>query len=717
MKPLGTGDPLRLGPYRISGVLGEGGMGKVYVGQDAAGTLAAVKVLRPELAHDTNLAQRFVREAQAAQAVRSPGVAAVLGARTEGGRPWIATEFLAGLTLDQAVDTFGPLPEPAVRALAVSLARTLADIHAAGLIHRDLKPPNIVLTSTGPRVIDFGIARPEHGLTLTTTGQVPVTPGYGAPEQVLGKRVAPPADVFSLGALLVYAVTGQRAFTGGHLAAVQYAVVHEEPALDALGPALRELVAPCLAKDPALRPVPAQIAAAMNPPKDAERAWQRGPFADAIKERERTARQLTTQVTALVGPDGAGAAPSVSRRRLLTGLAAGGVVVAAGGGAGAWWWAGRDTQDGKGAGSAKNDPFDIPPAATTPVQPLDRKIGKSGPYGFPRPAALWSTPPDVVDINVDKILPVRDVVVFASASGGIVGHDVQSGEQRWTAPEVRAGAEFVSLGDRLVAAADAKGVLRTYVPSTGVPKWTCPGADVQVLLGADDEAVYFITRSRRLRSVGIDGKVRWTFRPPARYRGNDLSARPTVGHGRIVTPLADGRVLVVDTSDGTLAWTRDEKADITVGAAVVGDRTYLNGKNLEARSTADGKLLWRTGVDPDLEVDHVWGPPTVHGDTLYACQGWYPSRVDTRDGKVKWTQYWAGDMDTPVLPQGSGVWSLDSEWTDKKVTSIDVKTVRASDGERVWEFPLPEPKYQDFAADGNRVFIACDTQVIVLGTF
>lgn len=208
MIPLSTGDPLRLGPYRLIGTLGEGGMGKVYFGRDNAGRKAAVKVLRPELAHDQQLAQRFVREARTAQAVASTGVARVLGSQTEGGRPWIAAEFLAGPTLEEAVTAYGPLDEPCLRALAASLARTLQDIHAAHLVHRDLKPSNIVLTSRGPRVIDFGIARPEHGLTLTTTGQVPVTPGYGAPEQVLGQRVGPAADVFSLGAVLAYAAGG-----------------------------------------------------------------------------------------------------------------------------------------------------------------------------------------------------------------------------------------------------------------------------------------------------------------------------------------------------------------------------------------------------------------------------------------------------------------------------------------------------------------------------
>ncbi|EST39359.1 hypothetical protein N566_02405, partial [Streptomycetaceae bacterium MP113-05] len=286
MKPLATGDPLRLGPYRLHGVLGEGGMGKVYVGQDGTGTPAAVKVLRPELAHEQNLAQRFVREAQTAQAVTGKGVARVLGAHTEGGRPWIATEFLAGPTLDQAVDDYGPFDEPALRTLAASLARTLAEIHTAGLIHRDLKPPNIVLTSSGPRIIDFGIARPEHGLTLTTTGQIPVTPGYGAPEQVLGQRVDSRADVFSLGAVLVHAATGHRAFDGGHVAALQYNVVHGEPQFGALPEPLRALIAPCLAKDPAHRPHPDRIVAAFAPPKRAERVWRRGPLADDIKRRE-----------------------------------------------------------------------------------------------------------------------------------------------------------------------------------------------------------------------------------------------------------------------------------------------------------------------------------------------------------------------------------------------------------------------------------------------
>lgn len=142
-----------------------------------------------------------------------------------------------------------------------------------------------MLTSGGPRVIDFGIARPEHGMTLTTTGQVPVTPGYGAPEQVLGRRAGPAADVFSLGAVLAYAATGQRTFDGTHVAAVQYEVVHGEPELTDVPDELRHLIAPCLAKDPTRRPTPEQIAAAFAPPRGADRVWRTGSLAQDIARR------------------------------------------------------------------------------------------------------------------------------------------------------------------------------------------------------------------------------------------------------------------------------------------------------------------------------------------------------------------------------------------------------------------------------------------------
>jgi outer membrane protein assembly factor BamB len=694
MNPLGTGDPVRLGPYRLLGVLGEGGMGKVYIGQDGTGTVAAVKVLRPELAYDTELAQRFVREAQAAQAVRGKGVAAVLEARTEGARPWIASEFLAGLTLAEAVEEHGPLTGSALRALGAALAHALADIHAAGFIHRDLKPPNIVLTSDGPRVIDFGIARPEHGLTLTTTGQAPFTPGYGAPEQVLGQRVTPAADVFSLGAVLAYAVTGRRTFEGSHVAVVQYSVVHGEPQLEGVEPELRALIEPCLAKDPAARPEPARIARAMAVPKRAERVWSRGRLADAIKDRETGARRLTTEVTAQLTHG----TTSLTRRRLIVGLSAVGAV-AAGSGTTAWLLG----SDGDGT----SNPFAVPPAARTPTQkPASATTG--------RPPTLWELE-NVADVYSPRLLPVRDVLVFGAASGGIAAYGVKDGARRWSAPRVVAKNGYLSLSDRLVVGTDSQGALRTYVPSTGEPKWTCPAAEAAALLAADTEAVYLVTKDYRLRSVGrADAKVRWTAVVPADFR-KKLLASAVTGRGRLVMASSDGNFLAVDTSNGRTAWSRLDHVDTGVRPTVDGDIAYLNGRTLDAVRIGDGEKIWSTEPQGGTNRER-WGTATVSGDALYATEGIYPARLDTRDG----SQVWSGYPSTAayggrVLPQGRAVWSIDGDSTD--TTPMELDAARASDGNRTWRYTFPATQYRLLTADGNRVFLLHDSKVIAFSTF
>ncbi|SOE63320.1 Serine/threonine protein kinase [Streptomyces sp. OV198] len=699
MKPLGVGDPIRLGPYRLLGVLGEGGMGKVYVGQDGAGTVAAIKVLRPELAHDPGLAQRFVREAFSAQAVRSPGVAAVLGAQTEGGRPWIATEFLTGPTLDQVVEKHGPFDETAVRALAASIARTLADIHAAGFIHRDLKPQNIVLTSTGPRIIDFGIARPEHGLTLTTTGQIPVTPGYGAPEQVLGRRVTPAADVFSLGAVLIYAATGRRAFEGAHVAAVQYEVVHGEPRWNGLSPQLHALTAPCLVKDGASRPAPGQIATAFAAPRNSERVWRRGPVADEIKDRERQVRQLTA-------PPTTGTVTTVTRRRLLTGFAAGGTVLAAGGGTTGWWLLRQKERQ------ETPDPFAFPPALQTPEARL--LSADDGDYlvdGSPK--ALW-TLREVVAQDSAAPLPVRDVVVIgyygSGGMRGIAAYNVVDGKQRWVAQNVLPG-HYLSLSDRLIVAIGTEGTLRTFVASTGEPKWTA-NADAKSLVAADEKAVYAVTKDNRLRSVGrSDAKVRWTARIPPEYRGK-ISSNGAVGSGRLVLPTTDGHVLALATSDGRLVWERRNQAKkIGISPVAQDGVVYLNGKKLIARRIADGKEIWSRPTRDMYKVPAEWGPVSVHGESVYAVGGMFPERVGITDGSSIWTSRKDGSSGSPVLVQGTGVWMIDDSY------KTEVNAVYAENGYPGWSYELPEAEHHGIAVDGNRAFIRNDDLLCALPVF
>ncbi|NUK25134.1 protein kinase domain-containing protein [Streptomyces lunaelactis] len=699
MNPLGTGDPLRLGPYRLLGVLGEGGMGKVYFGQDNSGRTAAVKVLRPELAHDQNLALRFVREAQMAQAVTSTGVARVLGAHTEGGRPWIATEFLTGPTLDQAINAHGPFDDPTVRALAAAIARTLADIHTAGLVHRDLKPANIVLTSDGPRVIDFGIARPEHGLTLTTTGEVPVTPGYGAPEQVMGHRVGPPADVFSLGALLAYAASGQRAYDGSHVAAVQYEVVHGEPRLSHLPEHLRQLIAPCLAKDPALRPTPGQITAAFAPPRGAERIWRHGVLADDIKQRRRTVHQLTTVVAAHGDPR------RVSRRRLITALATGGAVIAAGGGTAAWWLRERET-------GQKPGPFAIPPAVRTPEARIlsadkgDFVIGEA-------PTPLWGPMP-VLAKDSPAPLPVRDVVAFGARAGGLAAHSVVDGKHRWTAPDVDAAALYCSLSDALIAAVDTKGSLVTFVASTGEPKWSAPAAEATTLLAADDEAVYVVTKSGRLRSIGrSDATVRWTARisgdlgPKARPRG-------AAAQGVLVVATLAGDVVAVDTADGRKKWDLPSQSaadGLRVVPKISGSTVYLNGRTWTARRIADGRELWKQTSTDAFDNVSAWGPSTVHGTTVYAAQGSYISGLNGKDGSEAWHGVTTGSVS--VVLQGSSVWGVDN-----LNTGLGGGVAFDADSKKqVWTYPLTRRALHWITGDGNRIFVMDGAALIALPVF
>ncbi|MFC9614645.1 PQQ-binding-like beta-propeller repeat protein [Streptomyces sp. NPDC056938] len=693
MTPLGFGDPLRLGPYRLLGVLGEGGMGKVYVGQDSAGAVTAVKVLHPELTHDPNLAQRFLREAQTARSVESGGVARVLAAELDGGRPWIASEFLSGPTLEQAVTQRGPLEEPALRALAHSLAGTLRDIHAAGLIHRDLKPANIVLTSTGPRVIDFGIARPEHGLTLTTTGQVPATPGYGAPEQVTGQRVSPAADVFSLGAVLAYAASGRRAYDGPHVASLQYAVVHGEPDLTAVPGLLQPLIRPCLSKDPALRPSPEQIAAVFAPPRGAQRVWKHGALAEEIKEHEAQTKQYTTVV-------GVPVQRRPSRRRFLASLATGGAVLLAGGGATAWWLRGED----------------LPEAGATP--PPARLLASSvegGSSSDKAPKPLWGPLPVAAEGSPPPIV-LRDVVIFAAKGGGLTARKVTDGKEKWVLPDIDATARYVAMADGRFAAADSQGNVHIHDASTSERLWSA-SAGATCVLAADATTVYVGTADDTIRAVATaDGhKVRWT-KPLAYAAPVDTTAQAVAAEGHLVVTSQDGSVTALLSATGKEAWhrtgqTSDGRAlHPFVDSGVV----YLGGASLCACGLSDGKEIWR-------EIG-TYGPPVLDGADLLAmtAQDWgapHPRLMSydtaTGDYDSSWLAVPEGDAAPLAAPvfQGSSLW-LAEGGDAKGVTVFDRST-----GHAAWTYRPTRGGTWRMTATGNRVFLLNAGDAVAMPVF
>ena len=274
-------DPPKVGPYWLLGRLGSGGMGEVFLGRSPGGRLVAVKVVRAELAGQAEFRIRFAREVAAAQKVSGLFTAPVVDAGVDAPVPWLATAYVPGLSLADAITGHGPLPAASVLALAAGLAEGLGAIHAAGIVHRDLKPSNVLLAEDGPRIIDFGISRAAEATMLTSTGVVFGSPGFMSPEQARGNRVGPPSDVFSLGAVLTFAATGQGPFGTGSSDMVLYRVVFTPPETGGLPAELRPLVERCLAKDPAQRPGTAQLLAELDTAAPAS-GWLPAPITQAF---------------------------------------------------------------------------------------------------------------------------------------------------------------------------------------------------------------------------------------------------------------------------------------------------------------------------------------------------------------------------------------------------------------------------------------------------
>jgi serine/threonine protein kinase len=261
VEPLADHDPRQVGGFRLQARLGAGGMGRVFLGYSPGGRPVAVKVVHPDLARDPEFMKRFRREVAAAQSVSDAYTAAVVGAGPDDSPPWLATTFVAGPSLADLVTRSGPLPEHAVWRLAGGLAEALQAIHAHGLIHRDLKPGNILIAADGPRVIDFGISRTTEGTVVTATHTTIGTPAYMSPEQAQGHPVGPASDVFSLGSVLAFAAAGAAPFgsSGTEMFAIAYRVVNGEPELSGVPASLRPVIDACLAKDPAARPAVSQL--------------------------------------------------------------------------------------------------------------------------------------------------------------------------------------------------------------------------------------------------------------------------------------------------------------------------------------------------------------------------------------------------------------------------------------------------------------------------
>ncbi|WP_326589661.1 serine/threonine protein kinase [Streptomyces sp. NBC_01294] len=253
VQPARPGDPTRIGPYRIIGRLGSGGMGTVHAALSDDGTRVAVKVVHPAQADDPEFRARFRREVQLSARVSGPCLIPLLAADPEAELPWLATAYAPGPTLNQHLAAHGPLTGSTLYAFATGTAQALAAIHAAGVIHRDVKPQNVILSPAGPRVLDFGIAHAADGTSVTRTGVMTGTPGWISPEHYRTGTAGPAGDVFAWGALVAYAATGRLPFGTGAPDVVAFRVMSGDPDLDGIRAELREVVSKALAKEPGHR--------------------------------------------------------------------------------------------------------------------------------------------------------------------------------------------------------------------------------------------------------------------------------------------------------------------------------------------------------------------------------------------------------------------------------------------------------------------------------
>jgi eukaryotic-like serine/threonine-protein kinase len=331
-------DPREIGPYRLLGQLGSGGMGQVFLGMSAGGRPIAVKVIRTELATDPDFRARFRREVAAAQKVSGLFTALVVDADLDSPMPWLATAYVPGPSLTEAVRSHGPLPVRSLLALAAGLAEGLGAIHAAGVVHRDLKPSNVLLAEDGPRVIDFGISEAAEASVAAGANVMIGSPGYMSPEQVLGLDIDPASDMFSLGAVLTFAATGQGPFGTGSNAALMYRLVNSPANLESVPGELRPLVGSCLAKHPGDRPTARELLAEVGAIQPAP-GWLAESIMSSFAQDRLSAAPLGSadagSLIALTGTSGQSAPASPGRpgrhrisRSLASACLSGGLVAA-----------------------------------------------------------------------------------------------------------------------------------------------------------------------------------------------------------------------------------------------------------------------------------------------------------------------------------------------------------------------------------------------------
>src|SRR5579862_7335235 len=705
MLPLTADDPRMIGEFRLHQRLGAGGMGRVYLGSSPGGRAVAVKVVHSHLARDGAFVGRFRREVAAAQAVNGGYTAPVIAAGPDDDPPWLATAYVPGPSLLDVVAAAGPLPEDAVLKLAAGLAEALRVIHGCGLVHRDLKPANVLLAPDGPRVIDFGIARALEGTALTSAESLLGTPSYMSPEQAQGLPAGPASDVFSLGGVVYFAATGENPFGTGHPAVMLYRIVHTEPDLERLPPGLRGLITACLAKDPAHRPAPADLAHALMgavPPADSPAAFWPAPVARLIRDglarpgAPSAADGSHEPATSVRGP-APGTLPAAAQAPWPA--------------AGAQWPEAGASPAGS-AGSAQAGPRK--PAghrrARDPVPGMGRRRALAALAGMATggvAVAAWElTRPRAQSAGQ---LAARQRAARPARSPGTVA---------WKA-ETSSSVRWVTAAGGILYAGTAQDTVYALDAATGKQLWwrataTAENSQLVVTSGA---VIVADPDNGGMLALNPAGRQLWDIKSTGGGVLGLAASGPVVYGGYAASTDTTGGVTALSAATGQLLWTAEFAQDVDTngGLAAGGGAVYATTSDGEiyAFRGSSGTKLWRVAGQ---QIAFEGSTPLAAGGAVYACSSDNPPvlyAVQAATGTVLWRQPLGASAFPATLDAAGGLLfaGLTRSQSDDPGAG-DLSAWNATTGQQLWQATVPGGVFPVLAGPGNVVYSGSNNGVL-----
>ncbi|MFF1921916.1 serine/threonine-protein kinase [Streptomyces sp. NPDC058221] len=640
MEQLTQHDPRRIGPFEVLGRLGAGGMGLVYLARSASGRRVAIKTVRTELAEDQLFRVRFTREVEAARAVSGFYTAAVVDADPRAAVPWLATAYVPAPSLEEIVNECGPMPTQAVRWLAAGIAEALQSIHGAKLVHRDMKPSNVLVVEDGPRVIDFGIASGVSNTRLTMTNVAVGTPAYMSPEQARDSRsVTGASDIFSLGSTLVFAATGHAPFHGANPVETVFMLLREGPDVTGLPDDLRPLIESCMQMEASRRPTPAELQSQLAPHL----------FASGGDDSGTASAWLPTVATEMIEQrrgGGRAVAPPPASPAPVPAPVPPPPVDPPGSDGDTGWRSGADLRSSVSPPVPPAPPVPSPeaPDAGGPVRlsgaqvpigpgPLAQDVRASAAVAEAAPATGWVRPP----AGMNGAGPAAPAPVPAPAHAP---DSAPSAPDRWRPWRFRMSNDVwgtpVVVGDLLYVTS-----FEVHALDTGNGRRQFKTRDVAWAMAVDGGRIHASDGPSLYALDAVSGAERWRLQ--------------------------------------TDAWVYSLRADR--GTVVTGTR----GGGVQAWEASSGEKLWETtGAQTDFETSEAG--PAVHDGTVYLWQDARLRAVDARTGIERWS-YPVGDaascggVPVRVTPAPDGYVYVSA---GTRVLAVDIASGRVR-----WHFESP----------------------------